>query len=209
MSEEQFIIVSREQIRGHWTKLTFEDGSEINIDRDVLLESEYVTENALTAEQLSALLASSSKRRAMNKAFWLLSKRDYSEKELKDKLYKEADAETICVVLEYLKDRGYIDDESYAKRHAEDYKEFRHYPSRRIVEKLCEKGICRETAKIIVEEMTTDDEASAIALLHKKCYTQSMDLPSRQKLQNYLVRQGFSYDVIHSAMRRIDNGEDV
>lgn len=201
-------IESIEIQRKQLVSLTFSDGSKEIVDRKTFAESCYKEGSALTTEMLSALLSLSKENRAKEKALWLLSRKSYSIKELKKKIVEVSDADTANKIIERFQEVGLVNDEQYAESLAREYCEYRHYPKRKAIDKMVEKGIDRDLAKQYVEKSDVDDVASAIAFLYKKCYNSTIDEKAKQKLIQSLVMKGFHYNSVRDAMKQIDESEE-
>ena len=149
------------------------DGAEdVRIDRRVWEESSCGIGSSLSEEGLEALLARSRRARAKEKALFLLSRRDYSKKELFDRLSRERGRrhperdEAAAETVQRMEELGLVDDEAYAARLAGEYIR-RLYPRRRAVQELCGRGIGRELAEAAVDGIDTADADLALALLRK------------------------------------------
>ena len=82
-------IIEVRQERGHQVCLVLDGAEDVRIDRRVWEESSCGIGSSLSEEGLEALLARSRRARAKEKALFLLSRRDYSKKELFDRLSRE------------------------------------------------------------------------------------------------------------------------
>lgn len=205
--EQSFTVEAVAVRRGQLVLLTLSDGREIEVDRRTWEQSPYAANSALTEEDLSALLSLSAENRARDRAFYLLSRRDYTRKELTEKLRCAADRETVEATVSRMEELGYVDDEQLAVQYAREYCLIRHYPKRRAVQKMREKGIDRDVAEDAVEKIGADDLQAALAFLNKKCYTQK-DEPQRRKITDALIRYGFDYETARVAVRQVEELEE-
>ena len=152
-------------------------------------------------EIMCGLLPKRAKLRAMN----LLQKKDYTEKQLRDKLsdgmYPQ---ECIDTAVEYVKSFRYVDDERYAGDYITYHMSMR--SKNRIVMDLMNKGISKE---IILQKMDElycecedDIEISQIKqlLIKKKYDAQTIDHKEKQKLIAFLMRRGYDISMIKKAM---------
>lgn len=163
-------------------------------------EGEEIAEEAI-AEILGTILPKRAKLRCMN----LLQKREYTEKQLRDKLTLGGYPEEITdEAIAYVKSFHYIDDaryaESYIRCHLADKSR------QRIRMDLMKKGISKELADRLLEEAAeakeNPDELSLIQrLLEKKKYSPDMSMPEKQKIYAYLMRKGFRCEDIREGMR--------
>ncbi|MCM1192241.1 MAG: RecX family transcriptional regulator [Butyrivibrio sp.] len=151
------------------------------------------------------VLPKRAKLRAMN----LLAKREYTEKQLYDKL-KEGfyPPEIIREALDYVAGFHYTDDLRYACGYIADHEDSR--SRRRIEQDLIGKGIDRATLERAwakwEEQGGSQDEAAMIqALLKKRGYdAEYADIRERQKTYAFLIRKGFSGDAVKKALKADD-----
>ncbi len=199
--------------RGHQVAVMTDDGNEIVLDKRTWEESPYGVDSFLSWEQIEALCEQSARDRARDKAVFLLSRRDYSRKELEQKLCREkgryhADRRDCAAeAAAYMEELGYVNDSAYAARLARQYQEGRLYPARRAVEKLCERGIARETARLAVEDLDLDDTQLALEFLRKKRYNIPSSREEAEKIAAALGRYGFSGEDIRRAFTLWENEE--
>ncbi len=147
------------------------------------------------------LLPKRCKLRAMN----LLQKKDYTERQLRDKLVEGLySSEIVDEAIEYVKSYRYLDDDRYAR----DYIVY-HMESRsraRIMQDLMGKGIAKDVITGAIEELYAGDDGEAEleqirSLLIKKHYDpENCDFKEKQKIMAFLMRKGFSMDMIRRAM---------
>ncbi|MCM1025271.1 MAG: recombination regulator RecX [Roseburia sp.] len=158
---------------------------------------------------LEEVLPKRAKLRAMN----LLTKREYTEKQLYDKLksggYPE---EVIRTALDYVASFRYTDDLRYAVSYISDHETSR--SRRRIEQDLLGKGIGRQTLEQAFDEWearggSQDEQAMIRALLRKRNYDpDTADFQERQKTYAFLMRKGFSGEAVGRALRFEESGEE-
>lgn len=135
--------------------------------------------------------------RAKKKAMSLLQHMDRTEWELRSKMEKAGfSEEAVREAIEYVRSFHYIDDERYAIRFAEIYRESRSIS--RIRQDLQKKHISEETITLALEEIDYDDSAALKKALDKllKNQTDALSYEDRQKLIAKLYRKGFRVDQI-------------
>ena len=194
------IITELRKRRGRLVLLVLDGEPAMTVDVRTFEESPYRVGSSLSDEELKALLDESERRRAREKAFYLLSLRDHSRAELEDKLRHGASGETAAETAARMEELGLVNDESYAGRLARDLILRKHYPRRRAVQELCVRGIDRDTAQGAVTAVESDDLEQALELLHKKQYNKLCNEDGRRKTAAALARYGFGSDVIRKAM---------
>lgn len=150
---------------------------------------------------MKQILPKRAKLRCMN----LLQSRDYTRKQLEDKLRQgEYPSECIEEALDYVESYGYIDDRRYAAEYIEYQMQSR--SRSRIETELMKKGISRDIiheAFQKLEEMGVEpDEMSLVTeLLKKKKYNaDTATKQEQQKMYGFLYRKGFRPDIICRAL---------
>lgn len=150
---------------------------------------------------MTQILPKRAKLRSMN----LLQSRDYTRKQLEDKLKQgEYPQECIEEALSYVESYGYMDD----RRYAGDYIEY-HIQTKskmRIETDLMRRGISKEVIRQAFEMLgdlgVAQDEAALIRdLLNKKKYcAHTATKQEQQKMYGFLYRKGFSSEAISRAL---------
>lgn len=99
-------------------------------------------------------------------------------------------------VYDRLVEKGYIDDEKFARYWVENRNVRKGSSQRKIISELRAKGVKAETIAAVTEESGRDDMQEIHKILAKK----RSRYPDPQKLKQYLARQGFRYDDIQRAL---------
>ncbi|MBI3889879.1 RecX family transcriptional regulator [Candidatus Saccharibacteria bacterium] len=99
-------------------------------------------------------------------------------------------------VFERLVDKGYIDDEKFARYWVENRSLTKGASKRKLQAELQSKGIERS----IIERLFIESERTDQNELRKVIDKKRKRYPDNQKFMQYLARQGFSYDDIKSAL---------
>lgn len=144
-------------------------------------------------------------KRARLRCLNLLKHRQYTEKELLDKLQQGGYSQEISQnALSYVKSYGYVDDEQYAR----DYMNYRMNTrsKNRIRSDLWKKGISFAVTDAIWEE-EAGEEAEQIEMrqllqwLEKKNYDKNTaDLREKRKTFSFLYGKGFGMEMIKRAL---------
>ncbi len=156
-------------------------------------------------EIMKEVLPKRAKLRAMN----LLAKREYTERQLRDKLKAGYYPQRVIEeALAYVAGFHYTDDLRYACDYIMGHEDTR--SRRRIEQDLLGKGIDRdvlEQAWSRWEEQggRQDDAAMIQALLKKRGYdVEKAERKERQRTYSFLVRKGFSGDAVRKALKTED-----
>lgn len=168
----------------------------------------------ITPEQLDELLSESARRKMMNKALDLLSMRDYSRRELSDKLVTKAwekkeqkdmdlgslkqQASDICDRLEEL---GLLNEERFARSYVDELLRRKHLSKSGLKTALIQKGVQRDIIETVLEEVEVDPVEQVRELLATKFKTRDLsDEKQRTRTVNALLRLGYRYNEINAAM---------
>ncbi len=147
------------------------------------------------------ILPKRAKLRCMN----LLKARDYTRKQLEDKLKQGGyPADIIEEAVAYVESYGYINDENYARSFIEYHMQTK--SRKRIENDLSQKGVNKELIRKVFDELKEDgleiDEAAMIKelLLKKNFHFQESTYEERQKMCAFLYRKGFHADTISKVL---------
>ena len=163
-------------------------------------QGEEIEEEALRAIR-EEILPKRAKLRAMN----LLKNRDYTVKQLRDKLVQGEYGENIIEeAIAYVRSYGYIDDRKYAEDFISCHMADR---SRKKIEMdLYRRGIDRKIIEEIMEQMEEEGEgpdefSAAQKLLKKKNFdSNTAGNKEKQKMSAFLYRKGFNMDIIRRVL---------
>lgn len=199
--------------------LTYKDGKKdkihiyidqeysLTVDRDFFLSQGIKNGYEISCDELNELTSKINARRAFNKAVDLLSRRDHSKKELSDKLKQKGFGSDFDEVFEKLESYGYLDDERFARNYTKQLIEFKSFGKMRIKQELFKKGIDRDLISEILEEIQID-ENDLVDLIERKYKRNLYDEKGVKRTFNTLVRLGYSYSEIKSALSQIQLQED-
>lgn len=148
--------------------------------------------------------------KSFSTALHLVSRRDYTTAELKDRLvakgYEEHDADD---TVRALVTDGTLDDRRVAAAHVRTAGRVKGRGRLRILRELQARGIDRDLARELVGEVDADDEADSIAriLLRRKVPRRPRP-EDRRKIFQHLLRRGFPADAISKALRKHREDDD-
>ncbi|MBP1308856.1 regulatory protein [Paenibacillus sp. 1182] len=162
--------------------------------------SQSFIDEVITAEEI---------QKTMDSALHLLSFRNRSEQELRNRLQQKGYEENwIDATLEKLKSYHYINDESFARTLAKDRQNMKKLGQRALKAELKQKGIHSDIITEVVDELCTEEkELEQATVLCEKRYRslEGKDIAPKinQKLTQFLIRKGYSYDVAGKAIRNV------
>jgi regulatory protein len=136
--------------------------------------------------------------------------RPHSAKEVRDYLYRKTrdtrtktggikkgvPVEVTERVYQRLVEKGYIDDEKFARFWIENRNMTKGASRRKLVAELRSKGVASSLIERLLESSERSDENELQKIITKK----RARYPDDQKFMQYLARQGFSYDDIKQAL---------
>ena len=102
-----------------------------------------------------------------------------------------------------LREQGYLDDESYAQRFAEDRRRLDAWGAERIERKLLSLGIERELIAAAIGEPDRAGEMEAALEILARRFPEPPRTPrDRDRALAVLVRKGYGLELAHDALRR-------
>lgn len=147
-------------------------------------------------------------RRAYNYAVSLLSRRDHSEKELLTKLKAKGYAEGAEAALEKLRNSGCLDDERFANLYVRELIRLKNFGRKRIEQELYKKGIDRDIIREVLESADFPEERLT-DIIRRKYMRRLNDEKGVRRTVNSLMRLGYSYGEIRSALEEINSELEV
>lgn len=144
------------------------------------------------------------------KALRLLEFRSHSEKELREKLkHQEASDEHIEQTLEFCRQYGFVNDESYAQRKAQDLMNLKKYGKRRIYSELKVKGISDDIIETVLCTLDTENEQNTLRNLLEKKLKNDFSPKNKNKCIRYFIYRGYDLYDIKTAIRSLEDEYDV
>lgn len=141
----------------------------------------------------------------LNYGIWLLSRKEYSEKEIRDKcIKKEYDVKDIQEVIDYLKERKYISDERFTESYIR-YGLNNKWGLGKIKQKIMyEKGISKELLNTILENFDIDETENIKNIINSKYRKLDLSDPkNKQKVFRGLASKGFKINDVIKAIDEI------
>lgn len=171
-----------------------------------------------TTEELDALQVESTYGKVYTQSLAYCMRRPHSSREMRDYLRRKSlpttyrnrtgelrrhtgvDQVVIDRVYHRLIEKGYVDDEVFARWWVSNRHQAKGMSRRALVSELKSKGLTDETITSAIEASGHQDKDELTRIIAKKRHR----YPDPQKLKLYLARQGFSYDDIMSVLAHID-----
>ena len=182
----------------------FIDGNRIYLHKEIVADYGLRPGAEISPERYEEMMLASDRRRATERALYLLDYRDYSYSELFKKLNENYDEDTCYYVLNKLVSLGLINDRRYAENLARKYMEVQKYGYYRASNEMYRKGLDRD---LVAEVLSTYDEGTAerICEIIRQKYSGYLDDPDKvRRMKNALARRGYSFSDINEAVRMME-----
>lgn len=146
-------------------------------------------------------------RRVRERILYLIADYDRSEQNIRQKISMAGyRGSFVDDAIDSLKEYGYIDDLRFARYYAESMRDTKGRSAFAISRSLYEKGISRDVIDTVMGELDIDEETQILKALSSRGYNEDnirqIDDKERQKLISFLMRKGFSYDLISIYVRK-------
>ncbi len=195
--------------RGKLIALINDDGTEyMRLDAQLVYDEGLRQGREYSEEELSELKEKSDALRAKRSAYYMISCRDYSEKELRRKLTMKTTPQAADEAVKKMHELRLLDDESYARGLAQQYLDVKHYAGKRILLELRQKGIDANLAQRVVDDLEIDEDEQLGILLSGKLGMGLEDEKTRARVWNKLARYGYRSGSISRALRNRATSEE-
>lgn len=180
--------------------IELDSGEEIKATLSLAAELRLFAGKELEEQELNALRSSAALSLCKNRAVELLSYRPMSAKELRDKLVQKGESpDAAASAVEWLVEKRLLDDGRYAGQVVRHYAGKGYGPGR-VRQELQRRGVPREYWEEALEELP-DSEDKLDAYLASKLKDPG-DRAQVQKVSAALIRRGFSWEEIRTALAR-------
>ena len=137
-----------------------------------------------------------------NKSLDILSRREHSVSELKNKLIRfNPDPNDLKDVIERLITSNFLDDKRFASAFIRSKAESGYGPNY-ISQYLAKKGISSD--KYDMYSLEIDWEEKCLTQFNKKRRNKEINFKEKEKILRFLAYRGFSYEIIKNALKEFD-----
>ncbi len=201
------MILTHQKGRGKKVHLLVDDEYTVTTDMDFWAENFIPNNTEISEKELEDLIVKINFRKAVNKCYDLLSRRDHSVKELKTKLLRTVDEISANKAIEKMLDMGYLNDEKYSHKLFDYLLNTKNYSIFQIKSEMYKKGISKDIVTDIMSENEIDQVPVICELILKKYLNKCKSEDGKRKTIAALQRRGFSYSDIKDAFYRLENDE--
>ena len=201
-------LTAAEPRRRGLTQLFLDGEAAVKLDTQVFLQSGLKPGDQVSDQELFELIQASDARRAQEKALYLLEYRNYSKRELTEKIARTAASrEAAQAAAGRMEELGLIDDRRFGEDYARELFSRKGYGARRAAQELRRKGLDQELVQELVEKYGSPEqsEENIRRVLEKKYPGWREDEKVRRRAFAALQRLGYSYQEVREAMGQ---GED-
>ena len=207
------MILTHQKGRGKKIHLLLDDEYQITTDIDFWADNYIKNGTEIDEDEWEELVVKINYKKAVNKCYDLLSRRDHSVKELREKLLRTVDSVSADKAIDKMLDLGYLDDEKYTKSLLNYLIENKKMSKSFIKKEMYKRGIDNDIISNCLEEVEIDAVSSILDLLRSKYMTKLRPdenyQKNKEKVIASLMRKGFSYGDIKSAFYRLENEDEL
>ena len=198
-------VTELREIRPEHYEVKFSDGSSMKMGLAVVADFSLYTGRELAAEEYTALVESAGLSRTKERALRMIGARPMSERELYDRLVEKGESEMhAAAAVARLLELRLIDDGEYARMLVRHYAA-KGYGARRVRDELYRHKVNREHWEAALEEMPEADETLDRLLQSRMRGASVSDRTAVKKASDALLRRGYSWEEIRSALYRYES----
>ena len=202
------MIIRIEPAKGGKLSLIADDEYVMTVDPDTWYSLDYSDGCEIDEEEFEKLKFLIDSRKAYAQALRYLTLRAHSADELYKKLIKKHSSECSAHAIAKCREIGFIDDEDFAFRYANELFNKKKYGVSRIRSELYAKGIDREIIENVLNSLEFDFSQSIIEIIEKKYSDCFSDEKGKRRMIAGLMRLGYNYSDIKSALADYDLPEE-
>lgn len=203
------MIISHNHGRGKKIHLLLDDEYIITTDEDFWAENYIKDGTDIDEDEWNKLVTKINLKKAVDKCYDLLSRRDHSVKELKTKLLRTVDENSADAAIEKMLDLGYLDDEKYAQTLVRYLLDNKNMSKNFVKQEMYKRGLSADIINNILENTEFDNSAKCVELITTKYRNKLRAEGGKDKVTAALMRKGFSYYDIKHAFEMIEDEEYI
>lgn len=203
-------LTAAEPRRRGLVQLFLDGEAAVKLDAQVFLQSGLKPGDQVSDQELFELIQASDARRAQEKALYLLEYRNYSKRELTEKIARTAASrEAAQAAAGRMEELGLIDDRRFGEDYARELFSRKGYGARRAAQELRRKGLDQELVQELVEKYGSPEQSgeNIRRVLEKKYPGWREDEKVRRRAFAALQRLGYSYQEVREAMGQDEDWE--
>lgn len=202
------MIITHQRGRGNKVHLLLDNEYKITTDINFWMDNYIADGTDINEDDWINLVEGINYKKALNKCGDLLSRREHSVKELKQKLLKTVDEKSADRAINRYLEAGYLDDEHFCRSLVDYLFNVKMYSSNHVKQECYKRGVDHSIVSIVLEDFEVDNAETIKELIERKYASKLEQENGKQKVISALQRKGFSYSDIKSAFYRLELDED-
>ncbi|WP_458631317.1 regulatory protein RecX [Paenibacillus sp. CMAA1364] len=202
--------VKREPRQKYRYLISFES-YDLSVHEDVMIKYRMVKGNTFWRHELEEIILSDEKQRGYVHALKYLERKARTCKEIATRLReKETSPAVIEEVLERLSRDGLVNDALYAQQWTEQRIKRQRKGKLWISQELRQKGVEKTLIVEALDSVSSEDEFESAFIIGRKKWSQTKGetLDKKRKTGSYLMRRGFTGDLVRRVLNCIIQDED-
>ena len=163
----------------------------LSMHPDVFAVSGLSVGSEVDTESLETLSAEAELKKAKEKALNLLSYKEYTTKQLTDRLKRHTDEESAEQAVARMEELGLLDDDDYAERFARDLSERKKFGILRIRQEMRQRGLTSEQIEYATSLLRSAPEEKMREIIARKYPLAYEDEKVRRRAFSALMRMGY------------------
>lgn len=190
--------------------VNFTDGDSIVLSTDIVVKYRMGKDIAIDEATLNAAISEQKIINLKQSAYIYAAYKPRSIRQVAEKLRQlDFEDEYITIALEFLASFNLLDDEKFALMYCKDYLLRKSASKSRLKIELLRKGISKDIASKVLDEIYPDDNEYELALKAAWKKDRSLERKAPEKRKNslfaFLFRQGFNSDVIKKVVDELSS----
>lgn len=197
-------VTELREIRPEHYEVKFSDGSSMKMGLAVIADFSVYTGREFSTEEFARLSEAAGLGRTKERALRIIGTRPMSEREIYDRLIEKGESEVhAAATVAWLLDMRLINDADYAKMLVRHYAA-KGYGQRRVRDELYRHKVGREHWEEALKEMPETDETLDRLMASRMRGASPSDRAAVKKASDALLRRGYSWEEIRSALYRYE-----
>lgn len=177
----------------------------LSLDKLIVERENLCVNDSVDEDYLDGLKSDSDVVRAKEKALYLLEYRARTAKELMDKLTPVFGEDAAECAVQRMEELGLIDDEAFARDYARTLLFSKKISPKSAVYELMKKGIERDLAEEIIDELECDEQEQIRQIIDRKYIRCLDDEKGRKRTINGLRAKGYCWSDIQTVLNEYDS----
>lgn len=201
------LITGAEERKKSMTALYIDGEYAVSVDTMTFMSTGKKTGSEITDEELYELIENSKISRAKEKALYLIEYKSRTKKEIFDKLIMLYGESAAALAVERLEELGLVNDKAYALEYAEYLLYKKKFSRKRAEFEMSKKGIDKDLAQEIFDELEPDAIQQIRNLLETKFSSRLSSEKDRARTVNSLKSMGYVWSDINDVMSEYTDNE--